>query len=389
MEKARDEGGNVGGVLMDLSKAFDTINHELLIAKLHAYGFSYSALELVHSYLSDRWHRTKINGSYSTWVQIFCGMPQGSVNGPKWFNICLNDLFYLFENTEVCNTADDTTPFACHKDIRTLMMNLESDTGSALIWFDANYMKLNQIKCHLIVSTNSPELLWIKIGEQVIWASKQEKLLGVLVDRHLKFGDHIETICKKASAKVTALTRLVKIVPMEQKKILMNAFIDSQFSHCRLVWMFCWTREHNNRINRIQERGLRAVYDDYTSCFEDLLKKNGSVTIHHRNIQRVAIEMFKVKCGLSNELISCLFELNVGLTDRTFIIPRVNSEYMGKHSLRYFGPVVWENMLPEKYKEITNLSKFKTDIKRWVPDNCRCRLCKTYVGGLGFINVSE
>ena len=145
----------------------------------------------------------------------------------------------------------------------------------------------------------------------------------------------------------------------------MNAFIESQFSHCRLVWMFCWTREHNNRINRIQERGLRAVYDDYTSSFEDLLKKNGSVTIHHRNIQRVAIEMFKVKYGHSNELISCLFEVNLGQNDRTFIIPRVNTEYMGKHSLRYFGPVVWENMLPGKYKEITNLSRFKTDIKRF------------------------
>ena len=176
---------------------------------------------------------------------------------------------------------------------------------------------------------------------------------------------------------------------MEQKKILMNAFIESQFSHCRLVWMFCWTREHNNRINRIQERGLRAVYDDYTSSFEDLLKKNGSVTIHQRNIQRVAIEMFKVKYGHSNELINCLFEVNLGQNDRTFIIPRVNTEYMGKHSLRYFGPVVWENMLPGKYKEITNLSRFKTDIKRWAPDNCRCRLCKTYVGGLGFINVTE
>ena len=71
-------------------------------------------------------------------------------------------------------------------------------------------------------------------------------------------------------------------------------------------------------MNRIQERGLRAVYDDYTSCFDDLLKKSGSVTIHHRNIQRVAIEMFKVKYGHSNELISCLFELNLGQNDKTY-----------------------------------------------------------------------
>ena len=84
---ARDKGGHAGGVLMDLSKAFDTINHELLIAKLHAYGFSIKALELVSSYLSNRWHRTKINGTFSSWALIACGMPQGFVNVPKWFNM--------------------------------------------------------------------------------------------------------------------------------------------------------------------------------------------------------------------------------------------------------------------------------------------------------------
>ena len=103
---------------------------------MFAYGFSLDALKIVHSYLSDRWHRTKIDGSYSTWRKILQGMPQGSVNGPKWFNIYLNDLFFLFLNTEVCNIADDTTPYACDADLGVLLHNLESDTASALLWFD-------------------------------------------------------------------------------------------------------------------------------------------------------------------------------------------------------------------------------------------------------------
>ena len=238
--------------------------------------------------------------------------------------------------------------------------------------------------------SNSPEYFWIKIGEQIIWESKQEKLLGITVDKNLKFDKHVENICKKASAKVTALARLIKIVPMEKKKILMNSFVESQFSYCPLVWMFCCSRKLNNRINHIHERGLRMVYEDYTSSFQELLKKNGSVSIHHRNIQLLVTEMFKVKHNLCPEIMRSLFQFNQDPNEeRTFQIPNVNSEYMGKLSLRWFGPVVWETMLPEEYKNISLLDKFKVDIKKWVPDKCKCRLCKTYISQVGFIETFE
>ena len=129
---------------------------------------------------------------------------------------------------------------------------------------------------------------------------------------------------------------------------------------------------------------MRIVYDDYTSSFDDLLRMDGSVTVHHRNIQLVAVEMFKVKNGFCPEIMKDLFQLRQDSNGTSkFIIPRVNNEYMGKLSLRYFGPVVWETMLPNVYKEINNLAKFKDDIKGWVPD-CKCRLCKTYIAGVGF-----
>merc|ERR1712208_28778 len=129
--------------------------------------------------------------------------------------------------------------------------------------------------------------------------------------------------------------------------------------------------------------------DDYTSSFEHLLKINGSVTIHHRNIQLVAVEMFKVKDGLCPEIWKDLFQLNQNPDNKsTLVIPKVNSEFMGKLSLRYFGPVVWETMLPDKYKSITVLDKFQEDIKTWIPD-CKCRLCKTYVAQVGFVESSK
>ena len=379
MKLSKDKGNHAGAILMDLSKAFDTIKHELLIAKLHAYGFSRDALELIHNFLNDRWHRTKVNNSYSSWKRIACGMPQGSVNGPKWFNIYINDLFYLFTNTEACNIADDTTPFACDENLPNLIQNLESDTASALMWFDANYMKSNQSKCHFLLPSSSPEHFWIRVGEQVIWESRYEKLLGCGIDKELKFHEHVKIIIKKANAKLTALARMIKIIPLERKKILFHSFVRSQFSHCPLVWMFNLSIVLNNKINRLQERGLRIVYNDYTSSFDDLLCKDRSVRIHHKNIQLVAMEMFKVKNDLCPELMKCLFQRNPNPRNgRTFIIPNVKTEYMGKLSLSYFGPVVWEIMLPDEYKDIPTFEKFKTEIKKWIP-NCKCRLCKERV----------
>ena len=316
------------------------------------------------------------------------GMPQESVLGPKFFNVYINDLFYLFLCTKVCNMADDTTPYACDMDLPTLLHNLEGDTASAIFWFEANYMKLNEVKCHALIA-GSTEHLWIKVGEQVIWESNQEKLLGVDIDKELKFNKHLLSICKKARGKVTALARLAKLVSFEKKRILMNSFIESQFSYCPLLWMFC-SREINRKINHIHERALRMVYMDYSSTFGDLLKKDGSVTIHQRNIQLVAIEMFKVKNDLCPGIMKSLFHLHTNQNRRKYFFgPIVRTEYRGKQSLRYFGPLVWKCMLPKDLKYIVSIDKFKTEVKRWVPENCPCRLCKTYVAQIGFVNVFE
>ena len=274
-KESRDKGGFAGGVLMDLSKAFDTINHKLLIAKLRAYGFGISSLEIIFDYLSNRWQRTKINTSFSTWSLLLCGLPQGSILGPKFFNISINDMFYEFVNTDVCNVADDTTPFACDMNLENLIRNLESDVASVIDWFAANFMVLNADKCHFLLSKpkTAVQQKYIEVGGQVIWESSEETLLGVSVETNLTFQANIEKINKKASPKLSALIRLARIMPFEKKKILMSSFIRVQFSFCPLLWMFC-TRKLNDKMNSLHKRGLQAVYLDYDSTFAELLEKD-------------------------------------------------------------------------------------------------------------------
>ena len=164
---------------MELSKAFDTLNHELLFAKLHAYGFSKEALKLLHSYLTNRWQLTKINKSFSSWSELIQGVPQGSVLGPLLFNIYINDLFWINEQTNVCSYADDTTFYACHQELESVLLRLEHDSLLAIEWFENNDMKLNSDKCHLLISGFKHQLHWAKAGNFKIWESSHEKLLGV------------------------------------------------------------------------------------------------------------------------------------------------------------------------------------------------------------------
>ena len=149
---------------MDLSKALDTINYDILLAKLHAYGFTNKSLRLMKSYLTNRWQRTKVNTSFSSWSELLLGVHQRSVLGTLLFNIYLNDLFYLTECTNVCNYADDTTFHACGSDLKDLITRLEHDSLLAIQWFQANYMKLNEEKCHLHISGHKHELLRVNIG---------------------------------------------------------------------------------------------------------------------------------------------------------------------------------------------------------------------------------
>ena len=151
--------------------------NELLIAKLSAYGFSMSALRLIHSYLDERKQRVKINGSFSTWRETTIGVLQGSVLGPLLFNIYLNDLFMFVKDAEICNYADDTTIYACDSNVESVVKTLESDALKIASWFPNNCMKLNEDKYHLMVFGDKSNEISLNIGRVTIKESTEKSCL--------------------------------------------------------------------------------------------------------------------------------------------------------------------------------------------------------------------
>ena len=143
-KSAIDKGNLVAALITYLSKAFDCLSHEFLLAKLHAYGFSFSALRFVRSYLKNRKQRTKINSEYrKKWEEIIFGVPQGSI---LLFNIFICDLFFIMNETDFANYADDTTPYVTGNNLDDVMKKLENHSNKLFRWFEENQMKANKDK---------------------------------------------------------------------------------------------------------------------------------------------------------------------------------------------------------------------------------------------------
>ena len=174
-KRSVDGGKNFGAFLKDLSKAFACLDHELLIAKLNAYGFSLPALRLINDYLSNRRQRTRIENVFSDWFEAILGVPQGSIFGSLLFNIFLADLFLVLKDVDMVNFTDDNTPFTSANNNDYLIDSLEKESSSLFKWLKDNLFKDNLDKCHFLVSTNEKSKIKIEfslenIGGEIIGA---------------------------------------------------------------------------------------------------------------------------------------------------------------------------------------------------------------------------
>ena len=290
------------------------------------------------------------------------------------------DLFYESEENDIANYTDDTTPYSCGTDILTVISELQYISTKVFNWFGNNPMKANPDKCHLLLSAKSPEV--VSIDGIQITSSTAETLLGITIDSELNFENHLSAICDKVSRKINALGRIANYMTLKKRRIVMKTFIESQFNYCPLIWMF-HSRTINNKINRLHERALRIVYSEFKSSFEGLLMKDNSFSIHERNIQSSAIEIYKFLNGLSPSFLNNVFHKNIS---NSYELQNHKNLYSrNPKTVSYIAPKIWSKV-PETIKMNSSLESFKTKIRKWKPE-CDCRLCTTYLHHVGFVNV--
>ena len=239
-----------------------------------------------------------------------------------------------------------------------ILEKLEKGIQSMFDWFSGNFLKANADKFHLIVSSKVP--VDIQISDIKVTSESRVKLLGIHLDNRLNFDYHVSQLCKKASKKLHPLARIFKYVETSKRRVLVNSFITSQFSYCPLIWMF-HSRRMEHRINKIHERALRLIYpSDSKLTFKELLEKNKTVSIHQKNLQVLATEIFKAKLNISPEILKELsFNVrNYNLRSQSTLKGiKTNSVHFGSESLSSLAPKIWD-LVPDSFKNENSPERF-------------------------------
>ena len=241
-------------------------------------------------------------------------------------------------------------------------------TGSQI----TSQIKVNPDKCHLLINTD--ENVALKIRNRTLTNSFNQKLLGIY---KFDFDEHITSLSRKTSQKLYDLASVVHYMNLAQSRLIMNAFIFSQFWYCPLVWMF-HSKKLNNRINNVHERALIIAFRDY-----ELIAKAKKF----RNLQILAKEIFKTKNGVKPIIMEDVFKFRNLIYNfrnaETLNRSNVNFVNYGTETMTSLGAKIWK-ILTNDYKELTSLSMFKCKMKNSETDQCPYRLCKTYIQRVGF-----
>ena len=281
---------NVCGVFIDLQKAFDTVDHKILLDKLYHYRVRGQNHLWFESYLTDRKQKVKIASVDSRLMKISCGVPQGSILGPLLFLLYINDLRHATQKSLVHHFADDTNLIVSDRNLKNLRLKMNEELKSLYEWLCANRLSLNVVKTEFLLfrnnlSKNENFKFTLRLNNKTLYESHHVKYLGIIIDNKLNWKSHMNELTKMPGKAIGLLSKIRHFVTSSTLKHLYHSLFNSHLVYGCILWKTA-TDVQLNRVRTLQKRAIRTIaysrYNDHTSQhFRNLkiLKLNDSLKL--------------------------------------------------------------------------------------------------------------
>ena len=374
---ALDNGDYVVGIFLDFSKAFDTVNHAILLDKMYHYGIRSSALDWFKSYLNNRRQYVTYDGVVSTTKIISCGVPQASILGPLLFLIYINDLLHVCNESIPILFADDTNLFFSGKNLPDLEKRINEELNDISLWLKVNKLSLNIKKTHyMIFHRKKHDITKMKlcIDNQEIDEVFVTKFRGVLIDSKLTWKPHIRHISGKIARSIGMMTKAKRALNKNALITLYYSFVYPYFTYCNQVWG-CTYDTNLGGLFVLQKRVIRVISNiNRRQSTRNIFPELGILEFTKVNLYLTCRFMFRWHHGDIPKLFHECFQLNSDVHDYFtrqsdhLHVPKVKSN-LSQFSIRYRGATVWNAALKLKINPNTSEAVFAKTIKTCIRNN--------------------
>ena len=365
-----ERGKMCGAVFLDLSKAFDTVDHKILLSKLESIGVSPDALRWFKSYLSNRAQRTSCGNELSDALPITCGVPQGSILGPLLFIIYVNDLPSVPKHCNISLYADDTVLYCFSSSISDLRESLNMDLIRIASWLNDNKLSLNldKSRCMLIGSSRNLKksaYLSVAVYNKVISSTDTFKYLGVTLSSNFTWKDHVDAISCKINQRLGLLRRIKYLLPFGARLLFYNSLILPIFNYADIVWGDKNNVEAMSSLQILQNKSAKLILDRplYSSA-TDAIQALGWIRLEDRCSYHRCLYIFKCLNNLTSNSLAFLKNTNIHnyntRSKDNLRLPKV-SKIWGKQRIEYQAVKEWNN-LSQNVRNSNNIQAFKRTI---------------------------
>ena len=296
-----DKGNVIGCVAVDMSKAFDSLSHATLLSKLSLYGCNATTVKWFESYLCDRVQHVSIGNQVSEGKTVRYGVPQGSVLGPLLFCLYINDLPLVINNCDIDMYADDVTLYTAKQSVSSLENCFNIDLPCLVKWCTANHLLINAGKTQTTIICSSQkqrhleqQQMHLKMQNVCLGNKDTLEILGLNIDNHLSWREHIDCICAKIASKLGLMYRLRPYVNEHMLRIFYNSYILPHIDGCLNIYGQA-SNVHLKKIQTLQNRAARLVLQaDWYSHGQDLLNELQWMNVKQRTYYNMGVLMFKI-----------------------------------------------------------------------------------------------